>query len=110
MGSGLAWLDYDGDGWMDLYVVQSGPFPPSGSTRARDRLFRNRGDGTFEDVTEKAGLADTAYGMGAVAADFDNDGHTDLFVTNFEGNILYRNNGDGTFRDVTEKAGVRGTG
>ncbi|HEY4230873.1 MAG TPA: CRTAC1 family protein, partial [Thermoanaerobaculia bacterium] len=110
MGSGVAWLDYDGDGWMDLYVVQSGPFPPNGSTRARDRLYRNRGDGTFEDVTEKAGIADTAYGMGAVAADFDNDGHTDLFVTNFEGNILYRNNGDGTFTDVTAKAGVRGSG
>jgi enediyne biosynthesis protein E4 len=110
MGSGLAWLDYDGDGWMDLYVVQSGPFPPHGSSRARDRLFRNRGDGTFEDVTEKAGLADTAYGMGAIAADFDNDGWTDLFVTNFEGNVLYRNQGDGTFRDVTEKAGVRGSG
>jgi hypothetical protein len=110
MGSGLAWLDYDGDGWMDLYVVQSGPFPPSSSARAADRLFRNRGDGSFEDVTEKAGLADTAYGMGAVAADFDNDGRTDLFVTNFEGNILYRNNGDGTFRDVTERAGVRGSG
>jgi hypothetical protein len=110
MGSGVAWLDYDGDGWMDLYVVQSGPFPPNGSVQARDRLYRNRGDGTFEDVTEKAGIADTAYGMGAVAADFDNDGWTDLFVTNFEGNILYRNNGDGTFTDVTEKAGVRGSG
>jgi enediyne biosynthesis protein E4 len=110
MGSGVAWLDFDGDGWMDLYVVQSGPFPPNGSARARDRLYRNRGDGTFEDVTEKAGIADTAYGMGAVAADFDNDGRPDLFVTNFEGDILYRNNGDGTFTDVTEKAGVRGSG
>ena len=112
MGSGVAWLDYDGDGWMDLYVVQSGPFPPNGSARARDRLYRNNGDGTgtFTDVTEKAGIADTAYGMGAVAADFDNDGRADLFVTNFEGNILYRNNGDGTFTDVTAKAGVRGSG
>jgi hypothetical protein len=110
MGSGVAWLDFDGDGWMDLYVVQSGPFPPNGSARARDRLYRNRGDGRFEDVTEKAGIADAAYGMGAIAADFDNDGRTDLFVTNFEGNILYRNDGDGTFTDVTEKAGVRGSG
>ncbi|HYB52408.1 MAG TPA: VCBS repeat-containing protein, partial [Thermoanaerobaculia bacterium] len=60
MGSGVAWLDYDNDGWMDLYVVQSGPFPPSGSPSAQDRLFHNNGDGTFTDVTEKAGLKDTA--------------------------------------------------
>ena len=67
-GLGLAWLDYDGDGWMDLYVVQSGPFPPGRRARsAQDRLFRNNGDGTFEDVTAKAGLKDTAYGMGAFA-------------------------------------------
>ena len=110
MGSGLAWLDYDNDGWMDLYVVQSGPFPPDGSPHARDRLFHNNGDGTFTDVTEKAGLKDAAYGMGAVAADYDNDGYVDLFVTNFGDNILYHNNGDGTFTDVTEKAGVAGSG
>ena len=110
MGSGVAWLDYDNDGWMDLYVVQSGPFPPQGSSRARDRLFHNNGDGTFTDVTEKAGIRDTAYGMGVVAAEYDNDGYTDLFVTNFGQNILYRNNCDGTFRDVTEKAGVAGSG
>ncbi len=110
MGSGLAWLDYDNDGWMDLYVVQSGPFPPDGSPRARDRLFHNNRDGTFTDVTDKAGLKDAAYGMGAVAADYDNDGYVDLFVTNFGGNILYHNNGDGTFTDVTEKAGVAGSG
>jgi len=110
MGSGIAWLDYDNDGWMDLYVVQSGPFPPNGSPRARDRLFHNNGNGTFTDVTDKAGLRDAAYGMGAVAADYDNDGFTDLFVTNFGGNILYHNNGDGTFTDVTAKAGVAGAG
>jgi len=108
VGSGLAWLDYDNDGWMDLYVVQGGPFPPAGSAKARDRLFRNNGNGTFTDVTEKAGLADTAYGMGAAAADFDNDGFVDLYVTNWGGNILYRNNGNGTFTDVTAKAGVAG--
>lgn len=110
MGSGLAWLDYDNDGWMDLYVVQSGPFPPNGGPKAQDRLFRNNGNGTFTDVTEKAGLHDRAYGMGAIAADYDNDGYVDLFVTNYGANILYRNNGDGTFTDVTEKAGVRGPG
>ena len=110
MGSGLAWLDYDNDGWMDLYVVQSGPFPASGAPRAKNRLFHNNGNGTFTDVTEKAGLKDAAYGMGAVAADYDNDGYTDLFVTNFGSNILFHNNGDGTFTDVTEKARVAGSG
>ncbi|MDQ2980691.1 MAG: CRTAC1 family protein [Acidobacteriota bacterium] len=110
MGSGVAWLDYDNDGWMDLYVVQSGPFPPNGSPRAQDRLFRNNGNGTFTDVTEKAGLKDAAYGMGVVAADYDNDGYVDLFVTNFGRNILYHNNGDGTFTDVTQKAGAAGSG
>ncbi len=109
MGSGVAWLDYDNDGWMDLYVVQSGAFPSDGSARGRDRLFRNAG-GRFTDATEKAGLRDTAYGMGAIAADYDNDGWTDLYVTNFGANILYRNNGDGTFTDVTAKAGVAGSG
>jgi hypothetical protein len=110
MGSGVAWLDYDNDGWMDLYVVQSGPFPENGSPRAQDRLFHNNGDGTFTNVTAKAGLKDTAYGMGVVAADYDNDGYVDLFVTNYGHNILYHNNGDGTFTDVTEKAGVKGSG
>jgi hypothetical protein len=110
MGSGVAWLDYDNDGWMDLYVVQSGPFPPNGSAAAGDRLYHNNHDGTFTDVTQKAGLHDTAYGMGAAAADYDNDGFTDLYVTNFGGNILYRNNGDGTFTDVTARAGVAASG
>jgi hypothetical protein len=110
MGSGLAWLDYDNDGWMDLYVVQSGPFPPRGSPRAQDRLYRNNGNGTFTDVTVKARLKDTAYGMGVVAADYDNDGFTDLYVTNYGKNILYHNNGDGTFTDVTDKAGVGASG
>jgi hypothetical protein len=110
MGSGLAWLDYDGDGRMDLYVVQSGLFPPRGEPGSNDRLYRNRGDGTFEDVTAKAGIRDRAYGMGAIAADYDNDGRTDLLVTNFPRNILLRNRGDGTFEDVTAKAGVAGAG
>ena len=112
MGSGIAWLDYDNDGWMDLYVVQSGPFAPGRkvSTAAQDRLFRNDGNGSFTDVTEKAKLRDDGYGMGAVAADYDNDGNVDVFVTNFARNILFRNNGDGTFADVTAKAGVAGSG
>jgi len=110
MGSGLAWLDYDNDGWMDLYVVQSGPFPPGGSPRAQDRLFHNNGNGTFTDVTQKAKIGHGQYGMGAVAADYDNDGFTDLYVTGFGRNTLYHNNGDGTFTDVTEKAGVAASG
>src|SRR5206468_10038209 len=87
MGSGLAWLDYDNDGWMDLYVVQSGLFPPRGSPRAQDRLYRNNRDGTFTDVTARARLKDAAYGMGVVAADYDNDGFVDLYVTNVGRNI-----------------------
>jgi hypothetical protein len=117
MGSGVAWLDYDNDGWMDLYVVQSGKFQPgrdtgqgTRDTSAQDRLYRNNGNGTFTDVTEKAKLQDDGYGMGAIAADYDNDGFVDVFVTNFGRNILYRNNGDGTFTDVTAKAGVAGSG
>ena len=106
MGSGLAWLDYDSDSWMDLYVVQSGPFPAG----ARGRLYRNLGDGTFQDVTEKAAIPEVGYGMGAVAADYDNDGHEDLFLTNFGGNILLRNRGNGTFQDVTAKSGLAGSG
>jgi enediyne biosynthesis protein E4 len=108
VGSGVAWLDYDNDGGLDLYVVQSGPFPPSLSAKARDRLFRNAGDGTFVDVTERAGIRDTAYGMGAIAADYDNDGFVDIYLTNYAGNMLLRNAGDGTFVDVTAKAGIAG--
>jgi hypothetical protein len=108
VGAGLSWLDYDNDGWMDLYVVQGGPFPPQGSPKAGDRLYRNNGNGTFTDVTEKAGVNDTGYGMGAIAADYDNDGFVDLYVTNYGGNVLLHNNGDGTFQDVTAKAGVAG--
>ncbi len=110
MGSGLAWLDYDGDGWQDLYVVQSGLFPPPGTAEAADRLFRNQGDGTFTDVTARAGLADAAYGMGAFAADYNDDGAVDLLVTNWGGVILYRNQGDGTFRDATADLGLDAAG
>jgi hypothetical protein len=106
MGAGLAWLDYDNDGWMDLYVVQGGPFPPAQSPRAQDRLFRNDGRGQFTDVTARARLSDAAYGMGAFAADYDGDGWIDILVTNWGGVQLYRNAGDGTFRDVTAKSGL----
>ncbi|MFP3942205.1 MAG: CRTAC1 family protein [Thermoanaerobaculia bacterium] len=111
MGAGLAWLDYDGDGWEDLYVVQSGPFPPDGSAAAANRLYRNLGpDGDgglrFEDVTGRAGVGHRGYGMGATAADVDGDGATDLYVTNFGPDVLYRNRGDGSFEEVTGLAGL----
>src|SRR5947209_275844 len=95
-GTGGAWLDYDGDGFMDLYLVNSGPLEgvthqAPGTARQPNRLYRNRGDGTFEDVTSKAGVAGAGYGTAAVAADFDNDGHTDLFVVGVGRCILYHN-------------------
>lgn len=108
IGSGVALLDYDNDGWLDIYL-------PNGSTRSamqgnaeapRAALFRNNHDGTFEDVTAKAGVANERWGFGAVAGDFDNDGWPDLYVTNFGKNRLYHNNHDGTFTDVAEAAGV----
>ena len=102
MGAGGSVLDYDGDGWMDLYLVQSGHLPGSevDVPDVGNRLFRNQGDGRFEDVTSTANVGDTGYGMGAVAADYDNDGDTDIYVVNFGRDVLYRNNGDGTFSNV----------
>lgn len=111
MAGGIAVLDYDGDGWLDVYAVQGGPFPPrTGAPGPGDRLFRNRGDGTFEDVTERSGVATLprAYGHGIAAGDYDNDGHTDLFRTGWRSYALFRNRGDGTFEDVTEVAGLGG--
>jgi hypothetical protein len=114
-GAGGCWLDYDGDGLMDLFLVNSGPLDgvthhAPGTARQPNRLYRNRGDGTFEDVTEKAGLSGMGYCTAAVAADYDNDGHTDLYVTGVGRSYLYHNRGNGTFEDVTEKAGVGNVG
>jgi enediyne biosynthesis protein E4 len=107
MGAGGCVLDFDRDGWMDLYLVQSGPLPGyHGPSDGTNRLFRNKGDGTFEDVTARSGSGAAGYGQGAIAADYDGDGDTDLYVTNFGPNVLLRNNGDGTFTDVTVRAGV----
>ena len=100
MSGGVGLLDYDGDGWLDVYAVQGGPFPPAENPSCGDRLFRNRGDGTFEDVTERAGLHRFAggYGHGVAVGDYDNDGHPDLFVTRWRSYALLRNRGDGIVR------------
>ena len=109
MGSGAAFLDYDNDGDLDLYIVNGAPLPGfETATPPANILYQNDGDGRFIDVTAAAGVGDTGYGMGCVAADYDNDGDADLYVTNFGANLLYQNNGDGTFTDVTTHAGVDG--
>ena len=109
MGSGAAFLDYDNDGDLDLYIVNGAPLPGfETATPPANILYQNDGDRRFIDVTAAAGVGDTGYGMGCVAADYDNDGDADLYVTNFGANLLYQNNGDGTFTDVTTHAGVDG--
>jgi enediyne biosynthesis protein E4 len=110
-GPGCAFLDYDNDGWMDIYFVNSGqcdfynPSPP-----LRNALYRNNRDGTFTDVTEKARVPGGGYGQGVAVGDYDGDGFPDIYVTQYGKSILYHNNGDGTFTDVTEKAGVAAPG
>jgi hypothetical protein len=107
MGSGGAFVDIDGDGWQDIVLVNSAPWPGrKAPRRALPAIYRNNHDGTFTDVTAKAGLAIELYGLGVAAADYDNDGHVDLYFTALGANRLYRNNGNGTFTDVTAKAGV----
>jgi tetratricopeptide (TPR) repeat protein len=111
MSGGVATLDYDGDGWVDIYVVQGGPLDDEPSrTREPGRLFRNRGDGTFEDVTEPSGIAalPRSYDLGATVGDYDNDGDPDLFVSRLRSYLLIRNRGDGTFEDATEESGLAG--
>jgi hypothetical protein len=119
MGAGVALFDYDNDDRLDIFLVNGAPLPdptPKGTIPQKtgsdywNRLYHQKQDGTFEDVTEKAGLQGTGYGMGVAVGDYDNDGYEDLYVTAYGGNKLYHNNGDGTFTDVTEQAGVGGSG
>ena len=106
MGSGCARLDYDDDGDLDIFLLQGAPLPGwKKKTTLRNQLFRNDGD-QFTDVTGESGLGDTSYGIGCAAADYDNDGDTDLYITNFGPDILYRNEGDGTFADASYAAGI----
>ena len=107
-GTGAAWLDYDGDGWLDAYVVNGWGISEDGSIlRGRNTLYRNRGDGTFEDVTDAAGVTGEGHwGSGVAVADYDDDGRPDILVTNFGANLLYRNRGDGTFENVAGPAGI----
>jgi hypothetical protein len=119
MGAGVALFDYDNDGLLDIFFVNGAPIadpqarsltPQKNGQASWNRLFHQKTDGTFEDVTEKAGLQGIGYGMGVSVGDFDNDGNEDLYVTCFGGNHLYRNNGNGTFSDVTAASGTGGSG
>ncbi len=119
MGAGVALFDYDNDGRLDIFLVNGAPLadptakgtiPQKTGPQYWNRLYHQKTDGTFEDVTEKAGLQGTGYGMGVAVGDYDNDGYEDLYVTAYGGNKLYHNNGNGTFTDVTQKAGVGGSG
>jgi enediyne biosynthesis protein E4 len=104
-GAGIAFLDYDNDGWLDIFML-SGTRMDGTAPRSTNRLYKNNRDGTFTDVTEKAGLVRTGWAMGVTVGDYNNDGFEDIFVTYWGQNVLYRNNGDGAFSDVTKEAGL----
>ena len=108
ISGGVALFDYDNDGWLDIYLVNGNTVEEflEGKRTVRNALYRNRGDGTFRDVTLQAGVPGGPWDMGAVAADVDNDGFQDLFLTGFDRNTLFRNNGDGTFSDITASSGL----
>lgn len=107
MGGGVALIDYDGDGWLDIYFTNAPSVAMAlAGEKAKSALYRNNHDGTFTDVTDKAGVGHPCWAMGAAVGDYNNDGHPDLIVSCFGGVILYRNNGDGTFTDVTKSTGL----
>src|SRR5499425_1212070 len=108
MGPGVAFLDYDNDGWQDILIVNGTDFPGHVRQRTTLALYHNNHDGTFTDVTRKAGLDVEMFGLGVAVGDYDNDGYDDLFVTAYGQNHLFRNNGNGSFTDVTQKAGLQG--
>ena len=105
--AGLALFDYDGDGWIDIYFLNGAPLKGAKSkSKPTNRLYRNNGDWTFTDTTQKAGVGDTGFGLGVAVGDYDNDGDADIYLNNYGPNVLYRNNGNATFTDVTDRAGV----
>lgn len=110
-GSGGGFFDYDNDGYLDIYLINARPQLSEANPERfpKNVLYHNNGDGTFTDVTHSAGIGDTGYGVGATTGDYDNDGDTDIYLTNFGANVLYRNNGDSTFTDVAQKANVADT-
>jgi enediyne biosynthesis protein E4 len=108
LGSGVAFIDYDNDGWPDIFLVNGSDWPGHTQKHTTPKLYRNNHDGTFTDVTHKAGLDVEMYGMGVAVGDYDNDGYDDLFVTALGQSRLFHNNGNGTFTDVTQKAGLAG--
>ncbi len=108
MGPGVAFIDYDNDGWPDIFIVNGMDWPGHASKHSTPKLYHNNHDGTFSDVTHKAGLDIEMFGMGVAVGDYDNDGYDDLFVTALGQNHLFHNNGNGTFTDVTKKAGLWG--
>ena len=110
-GTGVAVFDYDNDGWPDIFLVNGTTLDsPAGSATPTSHLYHNNHDGTFTDVTAKAGVLHTGWGQGVCVGDYDNDGFEDFFVTYYGKNVLYHNNGNGTFTELGEKAGVAGTG
>jgi hypothetical protein len=109
MGCGIAFFDYDNDGWLDVFVL-SGTRRDGPVAGASNRLYKNNRDGTFTDVTRQAGLTRQAWAFGVTIGDYNNDGFEDIFITEWGRNALYRNNGDGTFSDVTQEAGLLSPG
>src|SRR5437763_743367 len=108
MGPGVAFIDYDNEGWPDIFLVNGMDWPGHEQKQSTPKLYHNNHDGTFTDVTRKAGLDVEMYGLGVAVGDYDNDGYDDLFVTAYGQNRLFHNNGNGTFTDVTQKAGLQG--